>query len=278
MEQLKRLNRKYLLAVAFVGLVMITGGMAQLLSQGMSSGAEPQVRKQAAPDSLALGASSGETTSTERKRAIRYSIDLEVADVADAMDRTERLAEDHGGYSTSSSFDRDDGRSGNLELKIPEENATAFVEDIKGLYTVESSRKDIEDVTERYTELELELKNKRQELKRLEELMNRSDSVENTIKIQERMSEVRSRVQFLESQLEQLDRRVEYTTVSISYEEPQPLTHEFELRESFRQAYRGIFQSLDLMIVGIGYLLPFLLLGGIFYKGRNLWRERKKQD
>ncbi|MFB6190397.1 MAG: DUF4349 domain-containing protein [Candidatus Nanohaloarchaea archaeon] len=283
MDELRStIDRRHLAVVAILGLTLMVGGLAKLTSTATGDSVRAQQDLTAAggaPISYDAGSTVREQSAeTERKKVTRYRIELEVPDVEKAMDQTGELAKTHGGYTTSSSFSREDGNRGSLEVAVPQENVSAFLGEVRDTWRVESSERDTEDVTDRYTELKLELKNKRQELNRLEEMMNETDSVDSLIKIQERMSELRSRIQYLENQLNQLDRKVEYTRIHLSYEEPKPLSHEFEIRESLRQGYRGIFQSLDLMIVGLGYLLPFLLLGGIIYKGRNLWRERNRSD
>lgn len=279
-------DKRYLGIAALLLAAVVTGGLVQLTVNSGTGDSAVHERKFAAagtgsPVALELKgdtSANSQSIEQERKRVTRYFIDLEVPEVEKAIDETKELAKSYGGYMRSSSFDREDGDRGELEVRVPDSNVSEFLGQVEKNWKVESSRKSVEDVTERYTQLKLELENKRQELRRLEELMNQSDSVENTIRIQERMSELRSRIQFLENELSQLDTRVEYSTIRISYEEPQPITHEFELRESFRQGYRGVFASLNLMIVGFGYLFPFLLLGGIIYKGRNLWREVKGKD
>ncbi|MFB6147447.1 MAG: DUF4349 domain-containing protein [Candidatus Nanohaloarchaea archaeon] len=276
-------GNRYLIVAAILGLALATGLVAQFVGNADAGIMAVQDRKLAgaggSPVALDYGSSSStQPVESERKKVTRYFIDLEVPEVERALDRTRNLAEEHGGFVKSASFDRENGDRGHLEVAVPDSNVSEFLDSLEESWRVESSRKTVEDVTDSYTQLKLELENRRQELQQLEELMNRTDSVENTIKIQERMSELRSRIQYLENQLSDLEQRVEYTTISISFEEPQPITHEFELRESLRKSYRGIFASLDLMIVGLGYLLPFLLLGGLVYKGRNMWREREQPE
>lgn len=281
LEELRsNVDRRHAAIIAVLGLMLLTGGIAKLTAPSSSNSLRAQQNLAASGGApLAYDKAEKEAADTgtdERKKVTRYRIDLEVPDVEEAMDQTGQLAESHGGYTTSSSFSREDGNRGSLDVAVPEENVSEFLGEVRDNWKVESSNKDTDDVTDRYTELELELRNKRQELNRLESMMNETENVDSLIKIQERMSELRSRIQFLENQLNQLDQKVEYTQIHLSYEEPKPLSHEFEVRESLRQGYRGVFQSLDLMIVGLGYLLPFLLLGGIIYKGRNLWRERRE--
>lgn len=279
-DSIEGINRKHLGTGLVLLLAFSIGGIVQLTGNSAADAYEPRKQSLAgaggAPTSLDYAGDSaerGSSGSTGRKVITRYSIDLEVPDVEEAMAETEKITERYAGFVDSSSFDRETGVHGSLTVRIPENNVTEFLDQLDEEWKVESSRKNSEDVTDRYTELQLELRNKRQELQRLEELMNRTNDTSDLIKIQERMSELRSRIQYLDNQLTDLDRRVEYTEVSISYEEPQPFSTEFEIRESFRDAYRGLFQSINLMIVGLGYLLPFLAIGAIIYKGRKVVRQ-----
>lgn len=268
-----KLKTKNASIAVFLILALVIGAVSNIAGNTASLGE----RETTSPDYDATGSKTsplelGGSADSSRKKATRMDLELEVPNVEEAQRQTQEMAEKHGGYVTSSHLSREPGTSGRLTVKVPDENMSSFMSDVESSWTVESRNTDIDDVTDRYTELELELENKRQELERLQELMNRSENVSDLVKIQERMGELRSRIQYLENQLEDLDRRVEYTEISLYYEEPQTFHTEFELRDSFRDAYRAVFQGLDLLIVGIGYLLPFLVVGWIIYKGRNLFR------
>lgn len=210
----------------------------------------------------------GTTSSTERKRIERIDMDFEAPDAETAIDDSKNLASEHGGYSESEDINKRFGDSGSVTVRVPAENVTAFLEELEsqGSWKLKSKNKNVQDVTDRYEELELELKNKRQELNRLEDLINQTDEVDSLIKIQERMSELRSRIQYLENQLQDIDSQVDYTRIDLRFEEPEPITAEFEIRESVTQGYKGIFQSLNFMIVGAGYLLPFAIIFFIYRK------------
>ncbi|MFB6207819.1 MAG: DUF4349 domain-containing protein [Candidatus Nanohaloarchaea archaeon] len=260
---------------AFLLLSLLVGGLTQVNPLGYSSA--PQKTTYDAGVPTADAGSGDYTQSTEaddgRKKITRYSVSLEVPDVQDAQADTRSLVNSYNGFVDSSRYSKNYGESGSMTVRVPEQNASEFIEELESRWKLESSSKDSDDVTDRYTELELELKNRKQELKRLEELMNQTSDVDSLIKIQERMSELRSRIQYLESRLEDLDRRIEYTQVRIEFSEPEPLTAEFDLRESFADAYRGIFSSLNLIIVGAGKLLPFALIVGLVY-GLRRWLRR----
>ncbi len=268
-------------AVYVSATVLLVALAAGFIVQGFgaSSGSDSAYRHQldrtvSAGAPAALEASK-DSADAERKKITTVNLDLEVSDVETAQEDTKDIVERYEGRIESESIRRENGQEGRLTVGVPADNVSAFLGEVRDRWKVESLDRDTRDVTDRYTELSLELKNKRQELDRLEKLVNRTEEVDSLIKIQERMGELRSRIQFLENQLNDLDRRVEYTEIRISYEEPQPITTEFELRESLRDGYRGIFQSLNLMIVGLGYIAPFLVvILGIIY-GRRFLKEKR---
>ncbi len=276
-------DRRYLAAALVLFLALAIGVASQFTGLGntqedFSSPARQELKSSSslgysadAPSGAESDGASG--SSTERKRITRYNIDLEVPDVEEAMNGVQQFTEEYAGIVDSSSFSRETDTRGTLAVRVPEENVTAFLDALEQNWEVKSSQKNSDDVTDRYTEIELELRNRRQELRQLEKLINRTNDTSDLIEIQDRMSHLRSRIQYLENQLTGLDRRIEYTEVTVNFEEPESLTTEFDLRESFMNAYRAIFSSLNLIIVGLGYLLPFLVIGAIIYKGRNIARQ-----
>ncbi|MDY6769376.1 MAG: DUF4349 domain-containing protein, partial [Candidatus Nanohaloarchaea archaeon] len=272
-------NRYLLGAVALVA-VLVTGllvqgggpvGMQQSATASYDGGkARLALAGGAGGDALAEEAEAGDGD-TARKRVTRVDMDIDVPDVLTAQSEIESMVARYGGYVQDTSIDREFGDTGRMEVRIPEGNLSAFTGDVEGRWTVDSRSTNVQDVTQRYTELRLELKNKRQELRRLEQLMNRTDNVSDLIEIQERMGELRSRIQYLENEFSQLQERVAYATVTIHMEEASTFESRFELRRAVTEAYRGVFSSLNLMIVGTGYLLPFAVLLALVYLGKRKW-------
>lgn len=256
------------LLVAAVGL----GGFTSLMNNqaGLSSGQSLQTAEAGSTGALSYDARDSakvDQAASERKRIETYSLRYEAQDVRDAVSSTSQIAESYGGYITSENFENNGerGNSASVTVRVPSENVSNYMQDLEAeSWDLESRNRNVEDVTERYTELELELENKRQELRRLEELMNSTNETDSLIKIQERMGELRSRIQYLETQLEDIDRRVDYTEIDMHFEEPEPITSEFELRGSFKDAYQAVFTMINWLIVGTGYLLPVGLLYGVY--------------
>jgi len=287
-------NTTLILAVIVVGGVLFTGFIATSFAsnigttESLGSAGSPAysdtslttesqgLSMDRSADAAAPGPNRGTDSAQERKRIERIDLDFEAPDVNSAVDSAKAEAESLGGYSESESFNRRYGETADVTLRVPKENVSEFLEEMEnqGSWKLQSKDRNVDDVTDRYNELKIELRNKEQELNRLEELINQTNETSSLIEIQERMGELRSRIQYLNQELEDIDSQVEYTRVDIRFEEPEPITSEFDLRESVRDAYRGIFQSLNLLIVGTGYLLP---VGALYllYRGVKHWRGRE---
>ena len=212
----------------------------------------------------ALDQAEGSSGSSDRKIVTTVRTTLKVSDVAEAQENTRNLVEQYNGFIESSSIDQRNEVSGSMTVAIPDENLSAFTSGLEDRYKIESQNTDRSDVTDRYNELESELSTKKQEMQQLRELMNRSENVSDLIKVQERMSELRSRIDYLQKQLDDLDERVTYSKVYIDFEGPELLRAGFNLRETFYQAYRAVFDSVRLIILGTAYLLPFLIVAGLY--------------
>lgn len=277
-------NKKYVLIAGGLFIVLLVGIIGQSLtlgSQGDYGGDSLEYSQDLTSNAGAPGLendasydrrSGGDAGNTDRKRITTIRVDFEVADALEAQSDAKKLTEDYGGWIESESFRRSDAGRADLDVRIPKENVSDFLNQAESNWELDSKNENTKDVTDRYTEMSLELENKRQELQRLEELIDDTDDVENLIQIQERMSDLRSRIQYLENNLEEIDERVEYVEIDMTFQEDEPITAEFELREAVKDSLQGIFSSLRLMIVGAGYLLPFALLATIIYYGRKAFR------
>ena len=284
MENLRdSLNTRYAAVAVVVVAVMATGFLAQSLgSQGVSGDYDGVERETAnsAGTSLGLKAPLAEDQSgydgggSSPMFAVSYDIDVSVSDVREVMSSVSDRATDLGGRIESEQFDRRYGVEGNLQVLVPESKASEFISDLESGYSVDSINRNKRDVSDSYTETSLELKNKKQELQRLEELMNTTEEVSSLIDIQERMSDLRSRIQYLEQDKADIEEDVNYVDISISFEKPGAVDTGFELRESVANAYNGVFNSLNLLIVGTGYLLPFALIAALLYGLKRIYTER----
>jgi hypothetical protein len=263
-----------LIAVLAVGFI----AQSSAINPVSNSKATPQTQDMALERDLApaSGASGGEADSYQRSdyQAISSDISLEVKEVSTSLDEIRDLTDSYAGEVDYSSLRKDKTDSGHVNVKVPKTNYTGYISELESIGELESKSINTEDLEDQYTELSLELENKKQELQRLQKLMNRTDSVENTIKIQERMSELRSRIQYLENRLSDMDERIDYVRISVNLQEPEPFTSEFEIRDAFVDSYRALLSSIRMIIVGAGYLVPLAVVWMAFRKSRKFLKTR----
>jgi polyhydroxyalkanoate synthesis regulator phasin len=260
--------------VALAAFGFNTSSSAQ--TEGFDSSAGASVAR----DAPLPGPETGATDTTERRRAVSVDLSFEVGDVGLAVDSAASLARESGGFVEDEELDRSGRNTGGVEARVPDGNASGFLRSLEGRegWSLESRNRRVEDLTASYTETELELENKRQELRRLEELVNQTGEVSTLVDLQERMSEVRSRVQFLEQRLETLRTRTSFTEFTVRFEEPATLSTSFELDESLNRSYQAFFDSVEFLVVAIGWLLPvalLLLVGYGVYRGALRLRGRQ---
>ncbi len=269
-----------LLAVLLVGFVVQSSG-PQLLSSGIGSPEAYDMQKARLPATTGASGGSGDVSMDARTdyQAVTIYMSMEVDGVSSSLDRIQELSGEFAGNVQHSSLQRNDGAdTGSINVRVPKTNHSEFLSELEGLGEVESRTRNSADLEEQYTELNLELKNKRQELQKLEELMNSTEEVESLVKIQERMSELRSRIQFLENRLSDLDTRIDYVTVDVNLHEPEPFSSEFDIRDSLVDAYEALLSSVKTIIVGVGYLIPFAVLWLVFSKGRSFLKHRRNEE
>jgi len=285
-DRIKNLDTNYKIGLALLGALIVGFTASTFQATSLSGGNNhyttynSQTQDLAASKGLAdttaprTEADSGSATSgsSEQKIVTTVRTTLKVKDVAAAQDGVRQQVNQYNGFIESSSIDQRNEVSGRMTVAVPDENLSEFTSGLENSYEVKSQSSDRTDVTDRYNELEAELDSKKQEMRQLEELMNRSENVSDLVEIQERMSELRSRINFLQKQLDDLDERVTYSKVYITFEGPELLKASFDLKETFFQAYRAIVESVRLMILGAAYLLPFLVVIGLYKVVKSRFR------
>lgn len=230
-----------------------------------------------------------------RERAVirTGTVEMEVEDFDSAREEMIRMTRQRGGWVATSgeTNHRRDNRtwtSGRLVLRVPSEEFSATVEDVKALGTVENAQTDSKDVTDRLVDLEARLKNLRAERDRLRTLFEQANETEDVLRVEERLSEVQGEIERLEAKKRALEGRVAYSTITVEFHEPrpepptptpEPAYHEVGLVAAFLSSINGVVVALQTLAVTVAYVLPYVavfglpLLVGVAYatRQRGLW-------
>jgi hypothetical protein len=183
----------------------------------------------------------------------------------DAMD----LATANQGYvQTSTSRD---GQFGSLVIRVPSSRFEETLRELKELgIAVEGETVSGEDVTAQHIDLQARLRIARARRAVLLRLMDRATTIEQTLRVQNALDDVQLRIEEVQGALNVLDSRVSEATIRVQIRETGVEPLEKDVRNpsipgAFDRAIAGFFAVIAGTVVGLGYLIPALVIGlGVF--------------
>ena len=172
------------------------------------------------------------------------------------------VAEEQGGFVADS---RSRSRSGSLTVRVPAANFDETLHALRALGTVEVESVHGEDVTADYVDLHANLRIARARREVLLGLMGDAVSIEQTIRVQNALDETQLRIEQLQGQLRLLDDRTSLATIGLRMRE-QGVESESEVEKAsipnaFERAAAGFVGVIAAIVIGLGYLIPILVLG-----------------
>ncbi|WP_435153501.1 DUF4349 domain-containing protein [Haladaptatus sp. DFWS20] len=209
------------------------------------------------------------------------------------FDQTEtnlsRLARQRGGFVSDSTQrvhrnGNETWTTGRVVFRIPKENFSAFFEEAKRAGEVQESSTGTKDVTDQLVDVEARLTNLRSQREKLRNLYRNASDTEDVLAVQKRLSNVQSEIERLEAKQQSLKRQVAYSTVTVTINEPRPPSetkssgqkswYETGVLAAFLDSVDGSLVMLRAIVVGVAYLLPYLVVLGIPVGGVYVWRRR----
>ncbi len=227
------------------------------------------------------GTSAVPITPDNRKIIKTYTISAETQSFDAATDRIEALVTEKGGYIESSSVsgsglntdaDYVSTRYASYTLRIPAENAEAFVSAVGDSMHLTSNESRVEDVSDTYYSIEARLEELEAERDSLLSIMASVDSQSDYsfwLTLQQRISEVRQQIAVYQRQLINYDNRISYSTVNLSLREVTVLTASEEqgffeqVSAGFAGGWNAFTEVSVALIVLLATLSPFLIALGI---------------
>ncbi len=163
-------------------------------------------------------------------------------------------------------------------VKVAPSKFNQINEMLKGFGEVKDMSVSLEDVTKQYTDLETRIRNKENELSRLNQLYNQSESVSEILDVEKELTRVETELELLKSQNESLSSRIAKSTISVSVYEEKAATQSLTLQlENLAAMFFGaVAAAITLIVVAIGFLLPVGVLFGVLWFGyKFVTRPRK---
>ena len=251
-----------LVAAGLIGLLVRSGGF---LSEGAESlgGSTGAIGATGAPtkapsDEVVPGAPAVSRVIRTAELAVVIPRDAFDERFGEAVD----VAEAQGGFVADS---RSRSRSGSLTVRVPAANFDETLHALRALGTVEVESVHGKDVTADYVDLHANLRIARARREVLLGLMADAVSIEQTIRVQNALDETQLRIEQLQGQLRLLDDRTSLATIGLRLREqgvePESRVEKASIPNAFERAAAGFVGVIAAIVIGLGYLIPILVLG-----------------
>ncbi|HEX6132171.1 MAG TPA: DUF4349 domain-containing protein [Actinomycetota bacterium] len=197
----------------------------------------------------------------------------------EARDEAVAVAEEAGGFVLESSVR---GRSGTFVLRVPARRFDGVMTRLARLGDVELEEQRGEDVTAEYIDLQarIDILTARRDV--IRRLMERATSLSQTLMLQNRFDQVQLELEQLTGRIRYLDDQVAESTVRLEIVErtaPQaqvePELENPSLLRAWQQGVHGFLNVVSVAVVGLGYLLPILIVGAAWLAVREVLRRRR---
>ena len=266
-----------LAAALFAGLLTGCGGS----STAVTSSAAVQEMAGAAMEDAANGTGTGAgatdldsgalTPQDSRKIIYNATLWLETKQYDQASADLLEAASQAGAYVQSSessgSAERGD-RSVYYTLRVPADNYSEFLNAAAQAANLVRRSESSQDVTAEYVDLEARLASLEQQRQRLDELAAKAESLEDLLAIEQQRSEVQYQIESYTGQMNVLQDQISYSTVEVYLDEvteltPQSPSFVSRVGSAFRGSWNGFVNVVQELVIGLIYLLPFLVVAAV---------------
>jgi hypothetical protein len=236
-----------------------------------------------------VAASAPDTMAWDRMIIRNVSLSLTVKNVEEAMSSLRGIAKVNGGFiAQSSTQSRDDQQMATVSIQVPTAAFDDTVQQVRALAVkVESEQGTSEDVTEEYVDLESEVKNLQATEASLVKLLDKAEKLEDIVMLQREITGIRGQIERHQGRMKYIERRSEMATLTVSLA-PEPVEKKIEEPKKVEEpvwdptvtadkAWKGSIKlvqgAIDVaitLVVFFWWLIPFLLIGGIWLQRRGL--------
>jgi hypothetical protein len=197
-------------------------------------------------------------------KTARLSIVVDRDAFGDRFTQVGNIADRIDGYISSSSTSG--ARSGYVTMRVPARRFQEALRSLRALGRVDGEDILGRDVTAEYVDLTARLRIARARRSVLFGLMKKAVSIEQTIRVQNALDDVQLRIEELQGQINVLNDRVSQATIRVSMRETGVKAHaETDVENpsipgAFDRAIAGFFSVIAAVIVGLGWVVPALVV------------------
>lgn len=209
-------------------------------------------------------------------------IGLKVSELQKTKLQVDTLIKSHGGYYANESFNKSDWESSyNLTIRIPFLNFEKFISDVETgggeiIYKVIAAR----DVTDQFIDLETRLENKRNYLKRYNDLLKKANTVKDILEIEEKIRGLEEEIESTTGRLKYLSNLVDYSTLDLTITQQKDFKFNPAKRDRFFERFKqslskGWFGFIDFLLFMIRIWPLWMIVALILFFLKKYKRTKK---
>lgn len=220
------------------------------------------------------------------KRIIKDGrISIEVQELVKTKSNVDFLVKKYGGYYSNENLSNSDWETAyDLKIRVPGIYFEKLITDIE-LGGGEIKYKDIDarDVTDQFIDLETRLANKKNYLKRFNDLLKQANSVKDILEIEGSIRVIEEEIESTTGRLKYLSDLVDYSTLDLKINKPKDTKYQIEKRDKFTkrikyEVSKGWIGFVD-FIVFVVKIWPFgIIITLIIYTWRKYRRKKKSKE
>lgn len=178
------------------------------------------------------------------------------------------LAQANGGYVAGSSSGAVDDRlaSGTLTIRVPSRNFELVLAKVRRFGKMTAMDINSQSVSTEFVDLQSRLRNWRAQEAVLLNLMNKATTVGDSIMVQQQLSQVQMEIEQITGRLNYLKDQTDFSSLTVTISEPgtgpKPLDP-WGVKSAVSQAAHAFVDTINGLIVLIGYLSPLALMAGL---------------
>ena len=191
-------------------------------------------------------------------------LDLTVESMAEALPQVSAIAQQQQGDIVSleniKPQNNRDPHTATVEMRVPQAQLDATLEQLSSLGTVRRQTVTAEDVSQQLVDFQARLRNLRKTEQMLLKIMDRSGSMGEVLQVTQKISEVRSQIEQIDAQLKDLQTRIAYSTINLDIEAifaPTPVNRPVDAQ--FGDTWNAATHSMKQFSVGLTKVFLWLL-------------------
>ncbi len=215
---------------------------------------------------------------TKKKIIKDGRLGIRVSDLENIKFRIDTIINQYGGYYASEKLNNSDWETSyNLKIRIPSDNFMKFIHDAEtGVGEILYKEIEARDVTDQFIDLETRLENKRNYLKRYNDLLIKANSIKEILEIEEKIRALEEEIESTTGKLKYLSDLVAYSTLDLTISKQKNFKYYPIKRDKFSEKLKqslskGWFGFVDFFLFIINIWPLWIIITLIFY----LWKKYK---